>query len=420
MIRATTLFLGTIAFTETGLQLPQGLALSRDISSQSIDEVWQIIDRRYVDGSFNKNDWQGIRRQYLGRNYTDKEQSYTAIREMLKKLGDPYTRFMNPQEFKAFKDAASGQLVGVGMYLSIDEITKALLVDNPIEGHAAAQAGILSQDIILKIGGKSTQGMDTNTAAQLIRGSAGTTVTLTLQRGEKITEYRLVRQQIEIHPVAAQYRPNERIGYVRLKQFSATAAVEMRQSIQSLESQGARGYILDLRSNPGGLFYSAIDIARMLMNNGKIVSTKLRQGADDLKSANQTAIIPSKPIVVLVDSGSASSSEILAGALQDNNRAQLIGMKTFGKGLVQSIHNLSGGAGMTVTVAKYYTPNGTDINRKGIQPDLEVKVTKPQMQMLRQDQTKIATSVDFQYVKALQLLTAKIATTNGSPATQNQ
>jgi carboxyl-terminal processing protease len=414
-----TLACGTIAPTGTGLQLLQELAVAKDISPQLIDEVWQIIDRRYVDGSFNKNDWQGIRRQYLGRNYTDKEQSYAAIREMLKKLGDPYTRFMNPQEFKAFKDATSGQLVGVGMYLSVDETTKALLVDNPIEGHAAAQAGIIAQDIILKIDGKSTQGMDTNTAAQLIRGQAGTTVSLTLQRGEKITEYRLVRQQIEIHPVEAQYRPKEGIGYIRLKQFSATAAVEMRQSIQTLESQGARGYILDLRSNPGGLFYSAIDIARMLMNNGKIVSTKLRQGADELKSANQTAIILTKPIVVLVDSGSASSSEILAGALHDNNRAQLVGTKTFGKGLVQSVHALNGGAGMTVTVAKYYTPNGTDINHKGIQPDLEVQVTKPQMQILRQDKTKIATPVDLQYVKALQLLIAKIATNNGSPFAQN-
>jgi carboxyl-terminal processing protease len=421
IIGATALIVSTVAITGAGLHLPQSVAFFKDSPKELIDEVWQIVDRQYVDGSFNKNDWRAIRRQYLAKNYSTKEQGYKAIREMLKKLNDPYTRFMDPKEFKDLQVETSGQLVGVGIQLSMDEKTKKLVVIAPIEGTPAAKAGIISKDIILKIDGKSTKGMDINKAVSLIRGQEGTNVTLTIQREGQVVDYKLARQQIEIHPVEAKYRKNEGgIGYVRLKQFSANAADEMRTEVQKLESQGAQGYIIDLRSNPGGLLYGAIDIARMFINDGKIVSTKPRQGGGETQSANQTAIVPNKPIVVLVDGGSASASEILSGALQDNKRAQLVGMKTFGKGLVQSVRPLSGEAGMAVTIAKYYTPNGIDINKKGIKPDVEVKVSKTQMQTLRKDLTKIATSADPQYVKALQLLKAKIAAASNEPSAKKK
>jgi carboxyl-terminal processing protease len=417
VLGATAAIVSIVAITGAGLHLPQGVAFFRDSPKELIDEVWQVIDRQYVDGTFNKKNWRDIRRQYLSKNYSTKEQGYKAIREMLKQLGDPYTRFMDPKEFKDLQVETSGQLVGVGIQLSMDEKTKKLVVISPIEGTPAARAGIISQDIILKIDGKSTKGMDINKAVSLIRGQEGTNVTLTIQRGSQNIDYKLARQQIEIHPVEAKYRKNEGgIGYVRLKQFSANAADEMRTEIQKLESQGAQGYIIDLRSNPGGLLYGAIDIARMFLNDGKIVSTKSRKGTEEVQSANQTALVPKKPIVVLVDGGSASASEILSGALQDNKRAQLVGMKTFGKGLVQSVRPLSGDAGMAVTIAKYYTPNNTDINKKGIKPDFEVKVSKQQVQALRKDSKKIATSADPQYVKALQLLRAKIADSGGSSA----
>jgi carboxyl-terminal processing protease len=294
------------------------------------------------------------------------------------------------------------------------------VVISPIEGTPAAKAGIISQDVILKIDGKSTKGMDINKAVQLIRGQEDTNVTLTIQRGSQVIDYKLARKQIEIHPVEAKFRKNEGgIGYVRLKQFSANAADEMRTELQKLETQGASGYIIDLRSNPGGLLYGAIDIARMFLNEGKIVSTKSRVGTSDVQSANRTAIVPNKPIVVIVDGGSASASEILSGALQDNKRAQLVGMKTFGKGLVQSVRPLSGEAGMAVTIARYYTPNGKDINKLGIKPDIEVKMSKTQMQSLMKDRNKIATSADPQYAKALQLLRGKIAA-QGNPSAQKK
>ncbi len=410
LIISTAALAGTVALTTVGFHLPHATALSSDNLSESIDEVWQIVDRRYVDGSFNKNDWQSVRREYLGRKYTSKEQVHTAIREMLKKLGDPYTRFMNPEEFKNLKVQTSGQLVGVGIQLSQDEKTKKLVIIAPIEGTSAAKAGIIAEDIIIKIDGKTTVGMDIDRATELIRGREGTKVILTIQRDKETIEYKLARQKIEVHSVAARAdRQRGGIGYIRLKQFSSNATNEMQTAIRELESRDTKGYIIDLRSNPGGLLYSAIEIARMLMNDGKIVSTKMRQGDGATSSASRSAIISAnKPIVLLVDGGSASASEILAGALQDNKRAQLVGMKTFGKGLVQSVIPLSDRAGMTVTIARYYTPNGTDINKKGIEPDVEVNLTKAQMQALRKTNSQIGTSADLQYVRALELLKTKI------------
>ncbi len=418
VIGATALVLTAVTVTGAGLHLPKGVAFFKNSPKESIDEVWQIVDRQYVDGTFNQKDWRAIRKQYVvQKNYKTKEEAYKAIRMMLKNLGDPYTRFMDPKEFRDLQVETSGQLIGVGIQLSQNEKTKKLEVIAPIEDTSASKAGILSKDIIVKIDGKSTAGMDVNQAVQLIRGKEGTSVKLTIQRDSRQTlEFNLLRQQIEIHPVEAKYRPNELngIGYIRLKQFSANAAVEMDAAIKKLEGQGANGYILDLRSNPGGLLYGAIDIARMWLDDGKIVSTVNRQGTGDVSTANHTAITK-KPLVILVDGGSASASEILSGALQDNKRAQLVGATTFGKGLVQSVRPLSDGAGMAVTIAKYYTPSGKDINHAGIKPDIEVKLTKAQIQALVKDRTKVATAADPQYAKAIQTLQVAIAQ-NGNSA----
>ena len=417
VIGATALVLTAVAVTGAGLHLPKGVAFFKNSPKESIDEVWQIVDRQYVDGTFNQKDWRAIRKQYVvQKNYKTKEEAYKSIRLMLKNLGDPYTRFMDPKEFRDLQVETSGQLIGVGIQLSQNEKTKKLEVIAPIEDTSASKAGILSKDIIIKIDSKSTAGMDVNQAVQLIRGKEGTSVKLTVQRDSRQTlEFNLLRQQIEIHPVEAKYRPNELngIGYIRLKQFSANAATEMRTAIAKLESQGAKGYVLDLRSNPGGLLYGAIDIARMWLDDGKIVSTVNRQGTGDISVANNTAITK-KPLVVLVDGGSASASEILAGALQDNKRAQLVGATTFGKGLVQSVRPLSDGAGMAVTIAKYFTPSGKDINHAGIKPDLEVKLSKAQIQALVKDRTKVATAADPQYAKAIQTLEVAIAQSGNS------
>jgi carboxyl-terminal processing protease len=182
----------------------------------------------------------------------------------------------------------------------------------------------------------------------------------------------------------------------------------MREAITELEKQNVTGYILDLRSNPGGLLYASIEIARMLMNEGDIVSTVDRRGELDRQKANNRALTD-KPMVVLIDGGSASASEILSGALQDNERALLIGSKSFGKGLVQSVRGVGNGSGLAVTIAKYFTPDGRDINHEGIQPDVKIDLTDAQREQLRKERTKIGTLDDPQFAKALEVLSQEIA-----------
>ncbi|WP_197984994.1 carboxyl-terminal processing protease CtpC [Leptolyngbya sp. Cla-17] len=374
-----------------------------------VDEVWQIIDRTYVDGTFNQVDWKKVRNDYLKRSYTNNEDAYKAIREMVKKIGDPYTRFMDPQEFRNMKIDTSGELTGVGIQLAADEKTKKLTVISPIEDSPAFTAGILSKDIILKIDGKSTEGMDVNKAVTLIRGAAGTSVKLTILRGTQQIDYAIKRARIEIHAVKSSELPSPqgKVGYIRLVQFSANAPMDMQKAIEKLEKQQVSGYVLDLRGNPGGLLYTSVDIARMWMSKGAIVSTKSRTGEQDKEQANGRSLT-NKPLVVLVDGGSASASEILSGALQDNRRAVLIGTKTFGKGLVQSVRQVGKDSGLAVTIAKYYTPSGRDINKQGIVPDVEVQLTENQKKELSTNRDKVGTLEDPQVAKAVGVLGEKI------------
>jgi len=415
VLGATAVVLTTVAVTGAGIYLSKSQAFFSESPKELVDEVWQIIDRQYVDATFNQVDWKAVRDKYLKRSYANKEEAYTAIREMLKQLEDPYTRFMDPEEFKNMQIDTSGQLSGVGIQLAQDEETKKLMVIAPIEDTPAFKAGVLAKDVITKIDGKSTQGMDVNDAVKLIRGQEGTPVTLTIQRGNQEKDYQLTRARIEIRPVrySLQNTPTGKVGYIRLNQFSANAAEEMRDAIKDLETQRVTGYILDLRSNPGGLLYSSIEIARMWLPEGTIVSTVDRQGETDRQQANNRALT-NKPMVVLVDGGSASASEILSGALQDNKRAVLVGTKTFGKGLVQSVRGLGDGSGMAVTIAHYLTPEGRDINKLGITPNVVVELTDAQRKELQQDRTKIGTAADAQYAKAVDVLKQEIASKQGT------
>lgn len=410
LLSAAAVALTAVTLANTGCS-SKSLASFRGSPKELVDEVWQIIDKSYVDGTFNQVDWKAVRNDYLNRTYSSDEEAYKAIREMLKKLDDPYTRFMNPEEFKNMQVETSGELTGVGIQLTQDEKTKKLVVISPIEDTPAYTAGILAKDIITKIDGKSTVGMDTNQAVSLIRGQVNTEVTLTILRENKEIDFKLKRAKIEIHPVrkSVQKSPIGEVGYIRLNQFSANAASEMRSAIKDLEQKKVTGYILDLRSNPGGLLYGSIEIARMWLKEGTIVSTVDRVGEADRQTANKVELTD-KPLVVLVDGGSASASEILSGALQDNKRAVLVGTKTFGKGLVQSVRGVGNGSGLAVTIAKYFTPNGTDINHAGIEPDFKVELTDAQKKDLRSDRDKIATTADPQYAKAMEVLTKQITT----------
>ena len=383
------------------------IAESNIVSSkkETVDEVWQIINHQYIDTNFNNLNWQEVRQKYLERSYTDEEQVYDAIREMLEQLGDPSTRFMDPEEFKNMQINTSGELTGVGIQIAKDEETDRLIVIAPIEDTPAFAAGIVAKDIIKAIDGTDTKGMDVNEAVKLIRGKPGSKVTLTIDRGGVARDYEIVRARIQIHPVRARVSktPIGDIGYIRLTQFSVQASKEMRDAIKDLEQDGVTGYVLDLRSNPGGLLHSSIDIARMWLEEGSIVSTVDREGEKERKLANNSALTD-KPLTILVDGGSASASEILSGALQDNGRAVLVGTKTFGKGLVQSVHRLADGSGLAVTIAKYLTPSGRDIHKEGIAPDIVVELKEAEREKLQSDRDLIGTFEDPQFVKAIEIL----------------
>ncbi|ERT04455.1 C-terminal processing peptidase family protein [Lyngbya aestuarii BL J] len=416
VVSATAVMLTAVAVAGAGIHL-SSQASFRESPKELIDEVWQIIEKSYVDGTFNQVDWTAVRNEYLNRSYTTDEQAYEAIREMLDQLNDPYTRFMDPEEFKNMQIDTSGELTGVGIQLTQDEESKKLIVISPIEDSPAFDAGVQAQDIILKIDDQSTKDMDINDAVKLIRGPVGTEVTLTIKRGNEEIVVPINRAKIEIHPVrySTQNSSTGTVGYIRLNTFSANAADEMREAITDLEKQNVSGYILDLRSNPGGLLYASIEIARMWMDQGDIVSTVDRRGELDRQRANNRALTD-KPMVVLIDGGSASASEILSGALQDNERALLVGSKSFGKGLVQSVRGVGNGSGLAVTIAKYFTPDGRDINHEGIEPDVKVDLSEAQREELRKERTKIGTLDDPQYAKALEVLNQEIATAQKSQA----
>ncbi len=416
-IGATTILVAATAMLASGSHLSKSVALLKSNPKEVVEEVWQIVNYSYVDGTYNKKDCNAIRKKYVTRaNYKTDAEAYKGVREMLKTLGDPYTQFLDKREFQELRLDTSGNLIGVGIQLTQDAKTKQLVVVSPIEDTPAAKAGIISKDVILRIDGKSTKGMDVNKAVSLIRGQENTSVVLTIKQGNQTIQHKLLRQKIEIHPVKAEYRSSELggIGYIRLNQFSSNAPEEMSAAIKKMEAKKVNGYVLDLRSNPGGLLYGAIDIARMWMNTGAIVSTRNRSGGCDGRSADCKQIadgtaLTNKPLVVLVNGGSASASEILSGALQDNKRAQLVGEKTFGKGLVQAVRPLRDGTGLKVTIAKYFTPNGKDINKLGIKPDVNVPLGKKEIKALMQDRKRLATKRDPQYAKALMALQSQIA-----------
>jgi carboxyl-terminal processing protease len=378
---------------------PSVASLITDSPKEVMDQAWQIVFRDYLDtnGKYDPGRWRTLRRDLLARSYASPDESYEAIRGMLASLDDPYTRFLDPQEFKEMQIDTSGELTGVGIQLSLDKETKELVVVSPIEGTPASRAGVQPKDVIVAIDGRSAKGMTTEDAVKLIRGKRGTSVTLSLRRRGQILEVPLVRDRIEIHAVNHQVNTTPdglRIGYIRLKQFNANATREMREAIRELESQQVSGYVLDLRSNPGGLLMASVEIARQWLDEGTIVSTKTRDGIQDVKRANGRALTES-PVVILVNEGSASASEILSGALQDNDRAVLVGKKTFGKGLVQSVRSLSDGSGMTVTIAKYLTPDGNDIHKHGIRPDVTAEMSEKEVETLTVED--LGSSRDSQY-----------------------
>ena len=380
-----------------------------DNPKEIIDQVWQIVYRDFLDYSekYNVEDWIKLRKEILSTKYLDNDDAYTAIRDMLSKLDDPYTRFLDPKEFNEMRIDTRGELMGVGIQISLDKDTNQIIVVSPIEGSPAFFAGIKSNDIIISVDGKSIDGLGIDKTVKLIRGERGTKVKLGIKRENKFLKISLRRDRIQLDVVDSRINHSElgvKIGYLRLKQFNAKSPKEMSSSINELEKENPLGYVLDLRNNPGGLLEASIEIARQWINTGIIVSTKTKDGIKEIRRAQRRALT-NRPVVVLIDEGSASASEILSGAIRDNKRGILVGKKTFGKGLVQSIRPLSDGSALTVTVAKYLTPSGKDINKNGIEPDIKSDLFLENDSKLQIED--LGTLKDSQYVVAENILLKK-------------
>jgi len=356
-------------------------------------EAWRAVDRAYVDKGFNNQNWFKIREVYLKTEHFDnRDETYTAIRKLLASLDDPFTRLLEPARLERLKRGTGGSVTGIGVEVSFDATLgrdSELVVVSPLPGGAAEAGGVLPGDIITAVDGKPTKGISLYEASEMLQGPEGTQLVLTVRSGRAATrEVPLSRKRVVVNPVVwaacsgispSVGAPATKLGYIKVSTFSSKTVDAFVEALQELREQGAAdALVLDLRNNGGGLFKAGVDLGKLLMDKGDIVLIADSKGVRDIYSTDRTAIEATAPLVVLVNKGTASASEVLAGALKDNLRGRVVGSEqTFGKGLIQTVVDLSDGSGLAVTVARYQTPSGIDINKLGVTPDL--KLTPEQM-----------------------------------------
>ena len=305
-----------------------------------------------------------------------------AVAGLVEAVDDQYTTFMPPKENKEFKQSLNGRLQGIGAELTLRD--EKIVVVAPLKGSPAEAAGLLPEDVITHVDGQSTEGYSLGDAVDIIRGPKGTKVTLTVDRPEKGSlDITITRDDIKVPSVESEIKEydGKRIAYIGLNRFGDTTTEEVKTAVEEfLEEDDLAGLIFDVRFNGGGYLDKSIDLASMFLKKGKVVSVARREGEPQHHYVTGRPIAEEIPLVVLINEGSASASEILAGALQDNERATVIGKKSFGKGTVQEVFDLPGGTSLRVTTARWLTPNGTDLGKEGVVPDIEVERTREQIQ----------------------------------------
>jgi len=372
-------------------------------SRPSIEKVSGVFNKETgkpdsIDFSLFWDSWTQIEEKFVNRSALDYQKMvYGAIDGMVKSLGDPYTAFFPPVESKKFSEDIKGSFDGIGAEIGMRK--DILIVISPLEGSPAKKAGLLAGDQILKIDDKATADLNVDEAVNLIRGSKGTQVTLAILREgwSDTKDYKITRDVINVPILKYEIKDigGKKIVYIQLYEFTENAANEFTKKVNEILNSNAQGIVLDLRGNPGGYLEVAVDIASWFVDGGKlVVSEDFGNGNKNEHTSYGYKKLATYPTVVLIDQGSASASEILAGALRDDNGIKLVGEKSFGKGSVQELENLRGGTSLKVTVAKWLTPSGHSIMEQGLEPDIQVGRTQEDVDAGR----------DPQLDKALELL----------------
>ena len=296
-----------------------------------------------------------------------------AIKGYVSALGDPYTTYYTKEEMDELMEETTGNYVGIGIYMTLDLENNAIYVVKPMEDSPAEEAGIQAGDLITKVDGKEYSGEELDQASNAIKGEEGTTVKLEILRDGETQELEVERRKIVVSHIVEKKFDN--VGYLLIEDFDGGCAKEFEEKYKELESQGIDRLIIDLRNNGGGVVDEAVSIADMLLDkDDTILITKDKKGNEEITKSEHNPTI-TMPVVVLTNGYSASASEILVGALQDNERATIVGTKTYGKGVIQEVDRLSDGSGLKITIEEYYTPNKNEINKVGIEPDEEIDLS---------------------------------------------
>ena len=366
-----------------GLGLWLGLAspaAALSDAQQIVVEAWRLVNQSYVDPQrFEAVHWKRLRQKILERPISTSGDAYDAIDTMLAPLGDPYTRLLRPVDYGSLMANTKGTVSGVGLQLALRSADERIVVIAPLEGSPAAEAGIVSGTAVLAVNGIDTGALGLEGTANDLRGQDGSRVLVLLREPNgRRRELELQRRQVNLQPVRSKTirHQGHLLGYLRITQFSEPVPEQVRLALQGSDFAHIEGLILDLRNNSGGLVNAGVAVANAFFDRQPIVETESRDGIRTPLQASAGQLYGG-PMLTLVNGGTASASEILAGALQDNGRSALLGGRTFGKGLIQTLIPLGDGSGLAVTVARYLTPSGRDIQNLGIEPDGPLAAPEP-------------------------------------------
>jgi carboxyl-terminal processing protease len=341
-------------------------------------EAWRTVDSTFLDRTFNGQDWYQLRETYIKKKYKNMAEAQESVAEMISKLGDKYTRYLSPAKYQSMVDSATGTLAGVGVEIATDKDGKVMVSD--VEPNSPAQkAGLLPNDLFIEGDGlKFDLSSTPDDVALKLRGPVGSRVGVTVSRGGEIKDFIITREPIKVSSVRS-YMGKGNIGVIRIKSFSGTTAELVKEKYQELQKKGAKKIVFDLRSNPGGLLPGGIDTASLFLDANKpIVFVVSNKGVVDSQETFTTGFDIETPLFILVDHNTASAAEVFTAALKENGRARVLGEQTFGKGIIQTIRELSDkNGGVAVTVARYETPLHNDINKSGIAVDMGTNVECP-------------------------------------------